>query len=89
MTATTPDTRDHLAALGIPELSPEQIRAIDEDGFFVVEGVFTEEQCDRMTEAADALWAAEGEGPVARSPKRSASPDGCRTSTTSRMRSTR
>lgn len=60
MTATTGSTRDWAAELSIPDLTDDQVEALDRDGFFIVEDVFTPEQCDAMAAAIDEITAVEG-----------------------------
>jgi hypothetical protein len=56
-------TKQALRALGVTgeEFTDEQRRALDGDGFFVVDDYFSRAQCGRMAEAFDRLHAAEGD----------------------------
>ena len=53
------DTRTAMQALGVTEetLTSEQRRGLDEDGSFVVEEAFNEEQRARMAEEVDRIAA--------------------------------
>lgn len=57
------DTRMALESLGVTKdtLTAEQRRAMEEDGYFVVENAFTEEQRARMAAEVDRIAAEEGE----------------------------
>ncbi|MEO8658666.1 MAG: phytanoyl-CoA dioxygenase family protein [Bryobacteraceae bacterium] len=57
------DTRAALEALGVmpDSVSGEQRRALDSDGYFIVEDAFTELQRARMAEEVDRIAAEEGE----------------------------
>ncbi|MEZ5670295.1 MAG: phytanoyl-CoA dioxygenase family protein [Alphaproteobacteria bacterium] len=54
------DTREALNALGVPPLTGEQRRRFDEDGFFILDGVFTADECAEMGAEFDRLRAADG-----------------------------
>src|SRR4029450_13434130 len=56
-------TKQALRALGVTgrEMSAAQRQALDEQGFFVQEGIYTAEQCRVMAEAFERLHAVEGE----------------------------
>ena len=56
-------TKQALRELGVTgdELTEEQRRALDRDGFFIVHDWFTPAQCRRMAEEFDRLHAAEGD----------------------------
>ena len=56
-------TKQALHDLGFngPLLTEDQRQALDCDGFFVVEGVYTASECQEMAEAFDAMIAVEGE----------------------------
>ena len=55
------DTRAALHALGTRELTGDQLRQFDFDGFFVLNGVFTLEECAEMGAEFDRLWAIDGD----------------------------
>ncbi len=56
-------TKQALRELGMGDgiLDTEQLRALDQDGFIIIEGVYSPAACRRMAEAFDRLHAAEGE----------------------------
>ena len=56
-------TKQALRELGVTgeEFTDEQRRALDRDGFFIVERYYTPEQARAMAEEFDRLHAAEGE----------------------------
>ena len=56
-------TKQALRQLGVMdnELTSAQLNALDRDGFIVLEGVFSPEQCRAMADEFDRLHAAEGE----------------------------
>ena len=56
------DTKQALAELGVDThtLTACQRQALDEDGFFVVEGVLSEESCSRMRNRFDQIQQVEG-----------------------------
>lgn len=56
-------TKEALRALGVTgaEFTETQRRGLDRDGFFIVPGYYSGEECRRMAEAFDRLHAAEGD----------------------------
>ena len=56
------DTQEALAQLGVPEdyLTGAQRTQLDEEGYFVVENAFSEEECRRMISEVDRIAEAEG-----------------------------
>lgn len=56
-------TKQALRELGLTGelLTPSQCEALDRDGFFIVEGVYSTEECREMAGEFDRLWQIEGE----------------------------
>tara|TARA_B100000530_G_scaffold269800_1_gene182436 strand:- start:250 stop:1026 length:777 start_codon:yes stop_codon:yes gene_type:complete len=56
------DTKQALAELGVDKhtLTTCQRQALDEDGFFIVEGILSEESCSRMRNRFDQIQQVEG-----------------------------
>jgi ectoine hydroxylase-related dioxygenase (phytanoyl-CoA dioxygenase family) len=61
MDMTIESTAEALAALGIGPLSPEQQRLLDEQGYFIVENVFSPAEVAEMRSEWDRLRGIEGE----------------------------
>jgi ectoine hydroxylase-related dioxygenase (phytanoyl-CoA dioxygenase family) len=57
------DTEQALRELGVgaDSLSAEQRRQLDENGYFIIENAFSEEECRRMQEEVDRIVATEGD----------------------------
>lgn len=57
------NTEQALAAMGVTsaDLTEEQRRQLDRDGYFIVENAFSEEACERMKAEVDRIVAEEGE----------------------------
>ncbi|MFO1035680.1 MAG: phytanoyl-CoA dioxygenase family protein [Geminicoccaceae bacterium] len=55
------NTAEALASIGIAPLTDEQKRRLDEDGFFIVENVFSPEEVEEMRAEFDRLRGIEGE----------------------------
>ena len=53
------DTRSALNALGVQRLTGDQLRRFDTDGFFVLDSVFSPEECAEMVAEFDRLWEVE------------------------------
>ena len=56
------DTKQALVELGVDKhtLTTCQRQALDEDGFFIVEGILSEESCSRMRNRFDQIQQVEG-----------------------------
>jgi ectoine hydroxylase-related dioxygenase (phytanoyl-CoA dioxygenase family) len=55
------DTKSALDALGVQDLTSDQKRRFDTDGFFIVDGVFSQAECAEMGAAFDALRERDGD----------------------------
>jgi len=55
------DTRSALNALGVQRLTGDQLRRFDTDGFFVLDSVFSPEECAEMGAEFDRLWEIDGD----------------------------
>ena len=54
------DTRSALRALGVADLTEEQRRQFDQDGYFVLEAVYTPDECAEMADEFDRMAEADG-----------------------------
>jgi ectoine hydroxylase-related dioxygenase (phytanoyl-CoA dioxygenase family) len=55
------DTQTALQQLGVGELTASQRRELDDNGYFIVENAFTEDQCARMAAEIDRMAGVEGD----------------------------